>query len=214
MIKLYYLFLINPKKNYSLVQGQNPAKAFLVVLALTYIQVFFISLIPFSQSVTISQNSLNIPINPWFLILIPLYEESIFRLPLKISTMHVYISLSLLISSIVVITLKTGFGENISLFNYYLIAFALALPFFFILRMLKSKKLELVLLKNYTPFFYMSILIFTMVHFLYVPISIHAILTYLVYGYSLSFLRISGNFLCALIMHLILIVPFFLSAFV
>jgi hypothetical protein len=143
--------------------------------------------------------------------LIPIYEELMFRLPLKISAPYVNMSLSLFISSAFLIILNTIYKDEVSLVNYYLGTLGLAVPIFFIFKMFKGKRVKEVLLKNYNLFFYGSILLFAALHFYYVPISLSAILTYLIYGYSLSFLRISTNFLCAVVMHLLFIAPYFIS---
>jgi hypothetical protein len=210
IIKLYYLFLTNPKKNYSLTKSSHPIKIFINVLVITYGQILLVSFIPF-QSNHSAQAQITMPANLWLLIFIPLYEELLFRLPLKISSLHIYTSLSLLISSITLLIINTVFNDPITLLNYYIAAFGIALPIFLIFKMFKSKRIEQLLQKNYNSFFYVSILLFTSLHFCYVPLSLSAVLIYLIYGYSLSFLRISTHFIYALFLHIILMLPFLFS---
>jgi hypothetical protein len=96
IVRQYYLFLVNPRNNYSLADGRNPLRAFVTVLFITYVQLSLVSIIPSNQPAHVIQLLESTSENIWLLLLIPMYEELLFRLPLKITTLNVYISLSLL----------------------------------------------------------------------------------------------------------------------
>ena len=190
---------------------RNAFISFISVLLITYVLVFFISFIPSNIAINVkdivtTRDSKNL----LFLLIIPLYEELLFRLGLKISALHISFSISLLISSIIV---NLVFFNELDLLKFYLFSFMLALPFFLGFKnFVHSEKIEKILLKRYNYLFFSTIILFALSHFLYLGFDFSAFLTYLVYGYSLSFLRVTTKFLYCVILHFIFIAPVIFQA--
>jgi hypothetical protein len=205
IFKQYFLFLLNPKRNYLIVRQHNPVKVFFVVLFLAYLQIYLLHFI--EPPISADEKQPPIPNHFLLLIFIPLWEELLFRLPLKISTINIIVAISLGISSITVLTV----AKDIDSLTYYVGVFVLAIPICVSLKLLKTNRIEKILLSNYNLFFFSNIVIFASLHFHYVNLSLYAVLLYLVYGYSLSFLRISTNFLCAALLHAIFLARFYIS---
>ena len=207
IVKSYYLFLTNPKKHYSLAKGKNPISVFITVLIITYDQIFLIALLPLRQSISSSQPPFNTPVNFWILFFIPLYEELMFRLPLRVSALHIRISLSLFLLSALLIIISTVIHNDTTLVMYYLLVFGTAIAIFLILKNINIRKSENIFFEHYNYIFYLSIFIFTSLHFYHVSFSLSAAFIYIIYGYSLSFLRVSTSFPYNLILHFIFIIP-------
>lgn len=206
MIKDYFSFVQNPKKNSISIKHRNAFTTFISVLLITYVLVFFISFIPSNiafnaKDIVTTRDSKNL----FILLIIPLYEELLFRLGLKISALYISFSISLLISSIII---NLIFFNDLDLPKFYLFSFMLALPFFLGFRnFVYSQKMEEILLKRYNYIFFSTIILFALSHFLYIEFDFSAFLTYLVYGYSLSFLRVTTQFFYCVILHFIFIAP-------
>ncbi|ELR68589.1 hypothetical protein C900_00237 [Fulvivirga imtechensis AK7] len=211
IIKSYFNFLANPKKNYSTIKSDNELKVFILVLLITYTLIFFVSFIPSTQTPITKEAAKAIPANLLILLTIPLYEELIFRLPLKVSAVRASISFSLFISSILLILTNLILKIPITLLEFHLLSFILAIPFFFLFKYLYNQATEAFLIKNYNYLFFANLILFSVSHFYYQDISLSALLTYLIYGYSLSFLRISTKFFYGLILHMIFIAPLIYS---
>ena len=212
IVKSYFTFLLNPK-GYTISKSKNKLAVFVTVLLITYALILLASFVPSDQIVESGKSKINIDTNLLILFLIPLYEESLFRLPLKITALNISISVSVFISSIILVLANILLNIHMTLLQFYLLAVALSIPFFVISKKLYSQRTEAFLLKNYNYLFYASLILFASFHFYSMSFSLSALLTYLIYGYSLSFLRVSINFLNCLIMHFIFIAPLLLQLF-
>jgi hypothetical protein len=215
IFKSYFNFLVNPKRNYTSTKSKKQILTFLTVLLITYILLFIISFIPTVQITSDASRILNLIAsdNPVVFLLIPLYEELMFRLPLKVSKSNIAISAGLFISSVLLVLANVVFNAQLSLLHFYLLSFTGAIPFFFLIKSLYGQSTETFFTKNYNYLFYISLILFAALHFYSQDFSLPALLTYLVYGYSLSFLRVSTNFLNSLILHFIFIAPFLFKLF-
>jgi hypothetical protein len=209
MIKLYYLVLINPEKYIPLASSRSPFILFITALVMSYIQILIVSFIPLNLSTAGTQGVTSILSNEMLLILIPLYEELIFRRPLKISGLHIQASVSLVVSSLLLVLINATGIRMIPFSSYHAYALILTIPIFLILKRFEWSELERQLQKNYNAFFYSSIGLFAAIHFNYQPISVQAVAIYLIYGYSLSFIRVSTNFFNAVALHFLFLLPFY-----
>jgi len=147
IFKQYFLFLLNPKGNYLLVRQHNPVKVFFVVLFLASLQIYLLHFI--EPPITADEKQPPIPNHFLLLLFIPLYEELLFRLPLKISTINITIAIGLGISSITVLAV----AKDIDQLTYYVGVFVLAIPICIGLKLLKTSRIEKILLSNYNLFF-------------------------------------------------------------
>ena len=91
------------------------------------------------------------------LVLIPLFEELIFRLPLRFSARNIFISIGIL----VVLLMNKNFNLYISLGSGLLIAY---IPFSKVFSMNLLKKIENSYIKYYKYIFYLGAFIFGFIH--------------------------------------------------
>lgn len=147
IFKQYFSFLLNPERNYLSARQHNPIKVFFVVLFLAYFQIYLLHFI--APTVSVDEKQPPIPNHFLLLLLIPLYEELLFRLPLKITTVNIIVAIGLGISSITVLTV----AKDIDLLTYYVGVFVLAIPICIGLKLLKTSRIEKILLSNYNIFF-------------------------------------------------------------
>lgn len=212
IIKSYFKFIFNPKESYFSSQKPNKVITFFTVLIITYTLLFIVSYIHLPDSkTTINQLTLSLQSIPYILLIIPIYEEVIFRLGLKLSKARISLSISLFISSLIIVLSDTLFDIYKDLSNFYLYSTILAIPIFLIIRKIYNKNIKQILSKYFPYVFFISMLSFVMMHFLYSEFSIAAFLTYFIYSYSLSFLRIASNFISSVLLHYILILPLLIN---
>ena len=129
IIKSYFHFLLNPKLNLASTKFKNSSKVFIVVLLITYCLVFLASLIPSNQTIS-SPYTIKFNINdaPLLLLMIPIYEELLFRFLLKTSSLNISISLGLCLSSTLIILFNTIFSNRITLLEFHFLSIIIAFP--------------------------------------------------------------------------------------
>lgn len=211
----YFRFWLNPKSHYGSAHFKEYLRPFVIVLINTYLLMLSVSFLPTIQSPNNTDQMLELinAENPLAFVIIPLYEELVFRLPLKISKRNIAISASLFISSCMIALFSIVFDNHSSLLFFYLFSFIGMIPLFFVIKSLYSEKIQLFLIRNYNYLFYTSLILFSLLHFYSQDFSLFTLLCYLIYGYSLSFLRVSTNFASCVILHAIFIAPFVLRLF-
>jgi len=224
ILKSYFLFLINPKQ---LFDQKLKQKRFYIL-----IQVFFISLVllftvnlifannePSTQySFTPNLNKLNTFSILSLLLLIACFEETLFRLWLNVKKRNIIYSLSLFLSSVtmLVFVISLGVQSKYVFHIYYLSSFLLSIPIFYLSRLtLINRNFEWIK-KNFNTLLFLSTWLFSSVHFIsydfqqidFIDLTKNFI-TYLIYGYSFGFVRISSGFIYSIVLHaLFLFFPF------
>ena len=157
------------------------------------------------------------------LILAPLHEELLFRLPLILNVKNITIGISLLIGTVISLILTQYLGsysyQGIPLFQ--ILSLSTAILIFLALKKLITKKEQPILLflnKRYNLFFFFLLFLFTSSHYLnyrYQTLDttyiIYLFVIYLIYTYSLSFIRITLGIKYSIALHFIYLTPAIIS---
>ena len=214
MIKNYFIFPINPSKYlYSQYQG-NKLKTFIFVLLITHLLLLIVSyMLPvIQQDHVYSEAITNVISNAYILLIVPIFEELIFRLPLRVTATNFSTSISIFIVSIIISLLGLLFSFKLTLFEFYSLSILFSFPVIVITKYyIYSEKIEQLLKKNYNILFYIGFSSFISAHFYYVDFNITNILTYTIYGHSLCFLRVTVSFYSCILFHFILNFPVLLT---
>lgn len=218
--KSYFLFIINPKVLHSRELKQKGIYTLFQVFLITLALLFLVNLI-FPESNELNQSSilpnlgeLNKASIIFLLILIPLFEEVIFRLWLNLKRRSIIYSISLLLSSIVVLVLVTSIDIHTRyIFHvFYVASFVVSTPMYFVLNKIPIEWNFEVLKTRFNTFVLLSTLLFSCLHFLNYDFSqtdtftlIKNFTTFLIYGYSFGFIRVSTGFAYGIALHIMLL---------
>jgi hypothetical protein len=204
--KSYFKFILNPKENCEVWRKKDYPIILITVLLVSYLLIFILSSIPFPKALVSFGSNAEISIGSYLLIA-PLYEELLFRLPLKTTSLNITISFCLFIASVIVVVGNLFLQTQSSLTNFYIASFAIASLLFLYLRMTRYYEKFSIEIRWFGYYFYAFVFLFASAHFLTQRINIYSLLAYLVYGYSLSFIRLNTNFFCSVAMHYVFITP-------
>lgn len=216
-IRELFDFLIHPDINLSTEQSSKKTLIdvlFYLVLSFLFVGIIggIISAIFSIQNTVLSDMSADKPILRTLLIgciLIPLLEESVFRLPLRFKPLYLAIAIGI-VSWVIIGQVNLLYGDSESII-YRVLCFLTAIPFgllTFYFAKKHSEYLGIFWQNNFRFIFYASILLFGLSHVANLNISSKniyymriIILPWFIGGYITGFIRIKYGFIIGVVYH-------------
>lgn len=224
-MRIFLKFIINPQKYFlehrELKKGLKP---FLITLLISIFLLHIVNMVFTKTGFPASSNQLEKGILSksamlLILLLAPLLEELLFRLPLRPNINSITIGVSLLVGTVIsfIITQYLGGYSYNGIPLFQILSLLLSLPIFLSIKKALSKNEQSILLfvhKRYNLLFFLLLILFISSHYLNYKFqsidftyALYLFIVYLIYGYSLSLIRISQGIKRAIILHYIFLIP-------